>query len=192
MTEQASSPTPDGPEPRPQRCKGRGRFAFFAILLALAAGIAGVAITKAVSHAHGSGRGFMHGAMDPATAGKRAERAMRHLAIEVDASPEQTAKLVAIAQGAVKDLLPVRDQLIAGRGQIKDLLLSASVDKASIEKLRTEKLALADQATRRLTQALADASEVLNVEQRRKLAERIEAFRERREGWGFRRWMHRG
>ncbi|MFM1817089.1 MAG: hypothetical protein RLZ98_3784 [Pseudomonadota bacterium] len=43
-----------------------------------------------------------------------------------------------------------------------------------------------------MTQALAEASEVLNAEQRRQLAERIEEMRERRGRWGFRGWMHRG
>lgn len=189
MTEQT---TPETPENRPARCKGRGRMAFFAILLALLAGTAGVLITKAVhAHGFGGGPGFMHGAMDPATAGKRAERAMRHLAVEVDATPEQTAKLIAIAQATVKDLFPIRDEFIAGRGQIKDLLLAPTVDKTAIEKLRAEKLALVDKATSRVTQALAEASEVLNADQRRKLADRIEEFKEHGPR-GFRPWMHRG
>ncbi|MFM1817088.1 MAG: hypothetical protein RLZ98_3783 [Pseudomonadota bacterium] len=139
MTEQTTTPTPEAPENRPNACKRRGRFAIFAVALALIAGIAGVAVTKAVSHAGGFGHGFMrgmHGPMDAATANRRAERAMKHLAVEVDATPEQTSKLVAIAQGAVKDLLPIRDQLMAGRGEIKDLLLAANVDKAAIEKMR--------------------------------------------------------
>lgn len=191
MTEPTThtTPSPETPGTRPARCRGRGRIAFFAVMLAVLAGATGFLASKAMSHGHGFGGHFMHGPIDPATAGKRAERAMRHLAIEVDATPEQTQKLVAIAQSAVRDLLPLREQLVAGRGEIRDALLATSVDRNVIEKMRTDKLALIDQATRRMTQALAEASEILSPEQRRQLAGRIEQFREMR---GFRGWMHRG
>jgi hypothetical protein len=43
-------------------------------------------------------------------------------------------------------------------------------------------------ATRRVTRALADSGDVLGVEQRRKLEERLDEWRERRAFW---RW-HRG
>jgi len=47
------------------------------------------------------------------------------------------------------------------------------VDRAALETLRAEQLQLAEQASRRLTQALADVADVLTVAQRKQLAERI-------------------
>ena len=50
------------------------------------------------------------GPLTPPQAEDRADRVMRHVAIELDATPEQQDKLRAIAKAAVKDLLPMRDK----------------------------------------------------------------------------------
>jgi len=62
------------------------------------------------------------------------------------------------------------------------LLAAPTIDRAAIEKLRAEQITLADASSKRMTQALADAGEVLNPEQRKKLAERMQKMGERR-GW---------
>jgi Spy/CpxP family protein refolding chaperone len=66
-------------------------------------------------------------------------------------------------------------------------LTQPSIDRAALEALRAEQLALADAASKRFIQALGDAAEVLTPEQRRNLDERIRELRERRgfwHGWG--------
>jgi hypothetical protein len=50
-------------------------------------------------------------------------------------------------------------------------------------------MGLADTASKRIAQAIGDAADVLNYEQRRKLGEHIEALKERRDFW---RGWHRG
>ena len=63
----------------------------------------------------------------------------------------------------------MREKIFAARQQARDLLFGQSVDRAGIEKLRSEQIGTVDALSKRLTQALADAAEVLTPEQRRKL-----------------------
>jgi Spy/CpxP family protein refolding chaperone len=94
----------------------------------------------------------------------------------VDATSEQREKLTTIAQSAARDLAPLRDKVKSARQQAIDLMSAETVDRAAIENLRAEQIALMDATSKRLTQALADAADVLTVEQRKKLAERAQRF----------------
>ena len=124
-----------------------------------------------------------HGHHGPLT-GERIEKMVKHLAVEVDATPEQQEKLTAIAKQAAQDLEPLRGQAIDARKQAIELLSQPSVDRAALEKLRVSKLQHADAASRRITQGLADAAEVLTHEQRKKLAEHASRMRGHRRHWG--------
>jgi len=160
----------------------------FVATIALAAALLGAVASRAVSQHTWHGPGFMAGSFDPARVEDGADRAVRHLAIEIDATAEQTGKLRAIVKGAVKDLLPMREKALAARQHGRVLLTQPSIDRAAIETLRAEQLALADAASKRFAQALVDAAEVLTPEQRRKLDDRLTEFRERRGFWhGWRR-----
>ena len=122
-----------------------------------------------------------HGSMTE----ERIEKMVKHFGIEVDATPEQQQKLTAIAKQVAKDLEPMRAQAMDARKQAIELLSAPNVDRAAIEKLRASKVQHADAASRRVTQALADAAEVLNPEQRKKLAERAARMGHRRHRhWG--------
>lgn len=131
----------------------------------LAAGIGARAFAQGGWH-----RGGMHGAIDPAQLEQRLERMLRHLYAEIDATEEQKRKLEPIAKQAAKELLPMRDQLHAGRGQAIELLTRERIDSAAIEALRERQLSLADDASRSLTRAIAEAAEVLTPAQRKDLA----------------------
>lgn len=117
-----------------------------------------------------------------------ADRAIRHLAVEIDASQQQQDKLRAIADGAVKDLLPVRQKLMAARASARDLLTRETVDRAAIEQFRTDMLATHDAVSKRIVQAAADAAEVLTPEQRRKIADMADHHGR----WGHGPWGHWG
>jgi Spy/CpxP family protein refolding chaperone len=114
--------------------------------------------------------------MDPARVDELVERLVKHVAVEVDATPEQKDKLTDIVKGAARDLAPLRGNMYRVRQQTIDLMSAESVDRAAIEILRAEQLALMDAASKRLTQALADVADVLTVEQRRELAARAQRF----------------
>jgi Spy/CpxP family protein refolding chaperone len=161
-----------------------GGLAKIAGVIALGLGLAGVGAFATTSlsqgfgppfgHGFGHGHGFWHGGpfgggLDPARAEERADRMIRHISVEVDATAEQQEKLRGIVKNAVKDMIPMREKIFAARQQARDLLFGQTVDRAAIEKLRTEQIGTVDALSKRFTQALADAAEVLTPEQRRKL-----------------------
>jgi protein CpxP len=55
-------------------------------------------------------------------------------------------------------------------------LTAPSIDRSAIERLRAEQIGLMETASKRIAQAVADASEVLNPDQRRKVADWAAAF----------------
>lgn len=138
---------------------------------------------------HGGGPGFWRGgpfgggAIDPAWAEARADRMVRHIAVEIGANADQQEKLSVIAKGLVKDVLPVREKMQTARQQARDLLTAQTVDRAALEKLRADQIATHEAASKRLVQALADAADILTPEQRKKLNDLLPS----RGGWGFRR-----
>jgi len=122
----------------------------------------------------------MHGAMDPAQMDERIEHFIKHLAVDVNATPEQQKKLEQIAKSAAHDLAPLRSQSMEMRKQGVALFTAPTVDKNAVEQLRVKRMQNADAISRRMTQALTDAADVLSPEQRKKAAERAA------------RWGHRG
>jgi Spy/CpxP family protein refolding chaperone len=128
-----------------------------------------------------SAHGRRHGPIDPAQLDGHVERMLKHLYVEIDATDEQKQRLEPIAQQAAKDLLPLRDELHAGRRQAIELLTQERVDPAAIEALRARQLRLADDASRRLTRAIGEAAEVLTPAQRKDLAAH---FARRHGRWG--------
>ena len=158
----------------------RGRF-FFVLVVALVAGTLGGYIGKSFAHGHG----FMGMSADPAKMDEHVERMVKRFASRVDATPEQQQKLAVIAKAAAKDIVPVRDKLREARKQALDIARAPAVDRAAMEKLRAEQLQLADSVSRRMTQALADAADVLTPEQRQKITGRMAERMQRHErGWG--------
>jgi Spy/CpxP family protein refolding chaperone len=151
------------------------------LIIALAIGLTGAFATGAFSHGFGFGGGPFASMSQPAIE-DRADRMVRHLAIEIDASAEQQERLRAVVKAAVRDLFPMREQAQAARTQARELLTQPAVNRAEIERFRTEQIALADTASRRVAQALAEIAEILTLEQRLKINDHLE----RREHW--RRW----
>ena len=103
MNEQIQSATPGGPDNLP---KPRRRW-FLLTAGALAAALTGAVATTALSEGgppwvRGGMMGgpfHMGGPLSPAAAEDRADRMVRHLAIEIDATPEQQDKLRVDRQG---------------------------------------------------------------------------------------------
>ena len=162
---------------------GRRRFfrraALFTLIGGLTAGLGGKAWAHGGPGGWHRGGGIMGGAMDPAGMDGRIERMVKHFAVEVDATPEQKAKLAEIAKAAAKDLAPLREKVRDARKRGMELLAAPTIDRGAIERLRAEQIQSADAASKRLTRALADTAEVLTPEQRKQLAERMQ----KRRGW---------
>jgi Spy/CpxP family protein refolding chaperone len=95
------------------------------------------------------------------------------MAIEIDATTDQQAKLASIAKAAAGDLRALREKAQAARAQAVTLLTGPTIDRSAIERLRAEQIGLAETASKRIAQALADAAEVLSPQQRRQVADWI-------------------
>lgn len=171
-----STPDAAGPgTPPPPAGKGWTRHLKLAGIVAVSA-LAGAFLSGAARHWHHGYHGpghFMSGPVDPAGIDKRVDWMTSKIARDVDATAEQKTKLAEIAKAAATDLLPLREKMIAGRKEARDLLVQPSVDRAAIEKLRADQLANMDALSKRLSEAVAAAAEVLTPEQRKKLADRF-------------------
>lgn len=179
-------------EPSRSRCSHSGHGApragraIFFLLALVAAGFIGAYASK--SFAHGPYPLIVENP-DPAQMDEYVERMVKHLAVEVDATPPQREKLTSIAQAAARDLAPLRGKMKEARKQALDLMNAENIDRDAIENLRVEQISLLDTVSKRMTLALADAAEVLNPDQRRKLAERMQRYSHGRHHRG---WHSRG
>lgn len=138
------------------------------LAVALAAALALVAPAQAMGpwQAGGGHHGPMagpDGAMGPMRFGER-------LLDRVKATPEQRTQIRSIMDAARKDLQAQRDAGRALRQQQLQLFAQPNVDANAAEALRQKQLAQHDQASKRMLQAMIDASRVLTPEQRAQIA----------------------
>lgn len=131
----------------------------------------GVAQAEEAPPARGWHGMHMREGMDPARAGQHLERMIARLV--PDATPDQKTRLHAIAKAAMGDLQALREKQRALRGQGMKLLAQPVIDRAAIERLRAEKMQIAEARSKRMSQAWADAAEVLTPAQRAKAAELV-------------------
>lgn len=156
----------------------RRRFGFAALFAAVLVGLVGGGLASN-AFGHGMGGGFRHwgghhghhGQIDPAEAKEHAREMVGHLAWAIDATAEQKAKLTTIAEAMATDLIPVHQKLEGAHARIAQMLRAPQIDRAALEALRAEHIALADDVSKRIAQGLADAADVLTPAQRAKLAD---------------------
>ncbi|QPF74394.1 Spy/CpxP family protein refolding chaperone [Roseateles sp. DAIF2] len=91
----------------------------------------------------------------------------------VDASDAQRSQIRQIMKSAAEELKPQRQSLHELHKQGRSLLAAPSVDAAAVESVRQQSQALHEQVSKRMSQALVAAANVLTPEQRAKLAERM-------------------
>src|SRR5262249_53232536 len=134
--------------------------------------------------AHGYGGwhrgGFMGATIDPAMMDEHLDRMLKHLYVEIGATEAQKQQLAPIVKATAHDLVPMRTQFHDRRRPAVDLLSRENVARAPLEALRATQLRLAEQASIRFTQALADIADVLTPAQRKQLADRIGRWHGRR------------
>ena len=181
MTETSSNIPP--PIPASWRTNSKLKIAALVVVSAFA----GAAVSRATHHWHAHKmHSFMSGPVDAAEVDRRVEKMTGWVAKDVNATSEQREKLAAIAKSAAKDLLPMRETMRDARAKARELLTTASVDRAAIEQLRADQIANADAMSKRVSSALADAADILTPEQRKQLSERL-AKHGPGHGWGWRR-----
>lgn len=142
--------------------------------------LAGIGAAGAMGGGDGMGRHMMQIGMKHGGpfAGRGLERALDG----VDATAEQEDRIWAIIDGARAELRPVMREFRDTRSTVMDLIAAPTIDRAAAEKLRAERIATIDEASKKMTEAALEAAEVLTPEQRAKLAENM------KERKGFGRW----
>lgn len=148
------------------------RYAIAGLIATTAAGAGAAAFAHGGPGGWHGGRGWADNA-DPAAMQKRAEGMVRMMLADVNATPEQERRIAEIMSTTMSELRPLRRQHFETRRRVMELLAQPTVDRGALEALRAQELASAEQASRRITQAIAEAAEVLTPEQRAKLAERM-------------------
>ena len=161
--------TIDAPKPAaPRRAGGLLRrlllgAAFAATFVAgglIMSGAPASALTLAMEDGMG-GHGGMHA---------MARAHFEKLLTQVDATPEQKARIDAIVKTAFQSMAPLHQRMEATHRDLHQLLAAPTLDRAALENLRAARMADLDQASKTLVQAMADAAEVLTPEQRAKMA----------------------
>lgn len=151
--------------------------------------IAGVAtgalvlLGGAVAYARSAGGWMHHGPMSEEFVADHIALGVKHALSDVDATADQKAQVTKILQSAATDVHALADQHFAARKELHEILAAATIDRARLEAVRVGELRLADEASKRILQGIADAAEVLTPEQRTALAEHIEEHRH---------WRHSG
>jgi periplasmic protein CpxP/Spy len=122
---------------------------------------------------HGPGPGMMMFGGPPEHIG----RGIDHMLDGLGATDAQRTQIKQIAMAAAADLKAQREAGRALRDKGMEIFAAPTVDAAAAESLRQQMLAQHDQASKRVMQAMLDASKVLTPEQRAKLAERVKQRR---------------
>lgn len=144
------------------------RLVLGSVAIALAGAVVSITAVSAPHRDHGGGP-MMHGRM------------LERMLNGVNASDEQRTQIRQIMQAAAADLKAQREASRALREQTMQLFTQPNVDANAAEALRQQMLQQHDQASRRMMQAMLEASRVLTPEQRAQLAERMKQRREMHE-----------
>jgi Spy/CpxP family protein refolding chaperone len=164
------SPTNSG-APAPRRLINRHTVIAFVAGAALAAAIGASAFGAAMGCGHGMMMGGTHSAADVST---HVDHMLKHLYVEIDATAAQKEQIDPLVKQAVSDLLPLHSQLQASHTQLVQALNQTPVDRAALESARAAHLQLADQASKRFVQLIADVGDVLTPTQRKALTDHLE------------------
>ena len=106
--------------------------------------------------------------------GQHLAKLAEHIETLANATPEQKAQIDALVAQAGSDFKALHAQLGQDHGAMLAVLAQDRVDRAALENVRQGHMRVADQASLRLTQLLADVADVLTPEQRKAAAAKIQ------------------
>ncbi len=144
----------------------------FVVGAALSGGVAALAQETGMgAWHHGMMMSGAHGTTDMAA---HVDHVLKHLYAEVDATDAQKAQIDPLVKQAMADLAPLHAQARAAHTQFTQALTQPTVDRNSLEAAREAHIQLAEQASKRLVQLIADVSDVLTPTQRQALATHLQ------------------
>jgi Spy/CpxP family protein refolding chaperone len=126
---------------------------------------------------HGYCRARHVGSQDPAVVSERVVWTTDRMLSRIEASEVQRQQVHTVVQAAVSDLLQVRNQHQEYRQAWLHALGQSSIDREVLDDLRQAELQLADTASSRLVQAIADVADILTPAQRQELIEHLRDVR---------------
>ncbi|HEV7503045.1 MAG TPA: periplasmic heavy metal sensor [Vicinamibacteria bacterium] len=148
-----------------------------------AAGVLALVAARPISAAMQDGGGFHrafaghlggwghHGAANPEAVKDHVHVATKWALRDAGASDDQQERVNTIVDGAIDDLFRLQARHQTTHDAFVSELGAASVDRAALEETRKKAMGLADEASKRIVQALADVADVLTPEQRQALIE---------------------
>ena len=146
-------------------------------LIAFAAGAALSGGVVALAQNAGAGMHAHLGMMasgSPADMASHIDQVLKHLYVEVGATDAQKAQIDPLVKQAVDDLTPLHAQAQSAHTQFVQAFTQDTIDRNSLETAREAHMQLADQASRRLVQLLADVGSVLTPAQRQQVVEHLQ------------------
>lgn len=169
MRQQDENTTSTG-EP-PQGSRRRGRHGFFGGLF-LGSVVGAILAASIGAYAQFDGhRGTRFAGLNSEFAAERAEFAIGMVLGSIDATETQQDQVTSIVQAAIADLQSTVAEHGGTHEAMRDILAQPYIDRAALEQLRANAVLQADTTSQRLVQAIADAAEILTVEQRVQLIE---------------------
>ncbi|MGL4636490.1 MAG: Spy/CpxP family protein refolding chaperone [Beijerinckiaceae bacterium] len=157
---------------------------FFGIAI-VATGLVSYGLGKVSNHNRWSHHHSMARMAEDGRMTRGADFMLNRVLGRVDATQEQKDRIAEITRMTMRELAPLRDQHFATRAKLAELMKAQTVDRAAVEQLRAQEIALAETLSKRASQAFLDAADVLTPAQRTKLVERLQ----NRRGGG---WYNKG
>ena len=105
-------------------------------------------------------------APDPARFQQHIQKRVDRALTGTDVSDAQKAKVAEILKTAFTDMKPLFEKSMQNRKAMQDAMQAPTIDRAQIEKIRADQIQLQDARSKRFTQALTDAGDVLSAQQR--------------------------
>ena len=176
--------SPESSDAPQSGCSYRSRHGFVAglVLGVIGAGLVGFAIGATMPVAEAALSAMSRVADGPPTIDDARDHAEFFAAFalhRLDATREQEENVQKIVGNTVDNLFPIVEKHRANRDQLHTLLEAPVIDRAALERLRVEEVALADSLSRVVATSVADAAEALTTEQRAELLEHLQRFRHR-------------
>ncbi|MCE3262571.1 MAG: hypothetical protein K0R43_1650 [Pseudoduganella sp.] len=137
---------------------------WFALAFVALAATGATATTAFAGSTMGHGHGHGKWQFDPAKADKHVSMIVAH--VLENGTLEQKARLGEIARSCLKDVQAIQQQLREGHEKMAKMLLEPTIDRASLEVVRSRQVQTMDQMSRRVLQSAMDAADILTVEQR--------------------------